>query len=85
MTLPYLNDFNVLKLPPYSSFLSSIETYFSVMKKRVQKRLARIPQELTPITFKEEVLKELSEINDELDGKKLFMAAREDLLKALDP
>ena len=55
------------------------------MKKRVQKRFARIPQELTPITFKEEVLKELSEINDEIDGRKLFMATREDLLRTLDP
>ena len=50
-----LSSFKVLRLPPYSSFMSSIETVFAVLKQRLGKHMARVPRELSQINFEAEV------------------------------
>ena len=71
-------------MPPYSSYLSSIETVFAVLKQRLGKHMARLPKELSQNEFEMEVKKVCDKITHEHNGQKLFMAARKDLIKALE-
>jgi transposase len=50
-----LKAFKVLRLPPYSSFLSSVETVFAVLKKRIAKHMARLGKELDQDEFEAEI------------------------------
>ena len=41
-----LESFKVMKLPAHSSFLSSVETVFAVLKQKLSKHMARLSKEL---------------------------------------
>ena len=77
------DGFKTLFLPAYSSHLSGVESLWSVFKQEFSKVINRIPLELTKQSFKAEVEKLCRKIQRERDGRVYFMAAREDLSKAL--
>ena len=74
----------ILYTPAHSSDLSSIETVWSILKQKIAKTLYRIPYNLSWEGFEAEVDKACDEINQEYDGRKLFYAARKELLEALE-
>ena len=73
----------MLFLPPYSSFLSGVETLWAHLKRDLSKTIDRIPQEIKQTEYDNEVNKLCKKLNDTYDGRKVFDSARKDLMKAL--
>ena len=61
-----------------------METVWSLLKARLGKSTARIPQEIKQAEYEAEVNRVCAEINAEYDMRRLFFASREDLLQALE-
>ena len=76
--------FKTLFLPAYSSHLSGVETLWSIYKGHFQKHMQRINYELTQTGFEAEADFMCSQMDLKYDGRKVFMSAREELLKAME-
>ena len=74
----------MLRLPAYSSFLSSVETVFAILKQRIAKHMARLPKDLGQEEFEAEIKLICEEVAKLHSGRRLFFAARKDLLRALE-
>ena len=79
-----LRDFKVLFLPPYSGYMSGVERLWSLLKLELEKHIGRMSQELSQEAFEAEVDWLCTHLNEKYDGKRLFMGARTELLKALE-
>ena len=77
-------NFKVLYTPSYSGHLSGVEVLWSLLKAKLNQHLSRIPHDLKHQSFKAEVDWMCSKIDCEVDGRNIFMAARAELLKALE-
>ena len=82
--IPDYDGFKVLFLPAYSSFLSSIETIWSLLKDKLAKNTARISREITQAEYEAEIERVCVQLNHEQDISKMMLAARDELLQALE-